>query len=223
MLDFPFLMLVTHPVAFIACLIALYALCYVPALLMRQPAVGMPDPAFLATFATPPTQEGAYYTSAAVLESPAHTTTVPARVEPPAVAQARSRVLNRALAQALRNADLGHYVVDPGLWSRCQRLAQARGVEQAVEAIVAINAAARATRPSITLPVGMPVVEHLPVRGVTLNSSAARMRAQRAAYAAQGLTARGTTPAPVCTGTTKAGAACKRKAQQHSDRCNTHL
>lgn len=45
-------------------------------------------------------------------------------------------------------------------------------------------------------------------------SSTERMRAQRAAYAAQGLTARGEQPMNACSGTTKAGKSCKRKAQR---------
>lgn len=53
-------------------------------------------------------------------------------------------------------------------------------------------------------------------------SSTARMQAQRAAYAAQGLTARGTLPQSVCAGTTKSGAACKRKANTGMAVCTAH-
>lgn len=50
-------------------------------------------------------------------------------------------------------------------------------------------------------------------------TSTERMRALRARYAAQGLTARGTQPLPVCEGVTKTGAACKRKAQTGTTTC----
>lgn len=59
-----------------------------------------------------------------------------------------------------------------------------------------------------------------PVRIEHFASSTERMRAQRAAYAAQGLTARGTVPQPVCEGTTKAGKPCKRKAQDGVTTCS---
>lgn len=63
-------------------------------------------------------------------------------------------------------------------------------------------------------------VEQARVRIQHKASSTERMRAQRARLAAQGLTARGTQPLPVCEGVTRTGAACKRKAQTGVTTCS---
>jgi hypothetical protein len=217
----------------IALVLALYAFI---ALRPVHKVADTPDPAFLASFATPPAPTGEFFTSAPVLEAVAPAPVVfahkPVTLSDKQIDRKRRQVINRALAGALREAGLTHYIVDASLWTRCQTLANARiadaggdvvtGIEHAVAGIVGINAAAKASKPSITLPVAMPnenenANAHKP-------NSTERMRALRAARKNAGLTARGTQPMNACAALTRKGTACKNKScNSYLSVCATHL
>lgn len=178
----------SHPYALFALVLALYALCWVPLLTQRR--THTPDPAFLASFATPPTGNVRI-----VRATPQYAT-------PQALVDACAEAVTWAQADEVENAlasladecenDLRH------LAHKIEHFAQT----------VEFYANAPAQSAQVT-------VQHFA-------SSTERMRAQRAAYAAQGLTARGTQPLPTCTGTTRKGEPCKRKANTGMAVCTAH-
>lgn len=171
-----------------------------------------PDSAFLATFATPPARvQPQYVTPLALLVACEE-----------AVAHAEGR---KSAAQVLVQADadlahlsakIEHFAATVEAFANGQAYvpAQPTSLDEVEDALARLAAEIEADNArAVAHAVESVRVQHFA-------SSTERMRAQRAAYAAQGLTARGTKPQPMCEGVTKAGKPCKRRAQVGTTTCS---
>jgi len=172
-------------------MLALVALVYVHKAHTHTTTTTTPDAAFLASFATPPTR-----TNVRVITPQYATPQVLLDACAEAVAWTEADEIEQALASLADEceSDMRHL---------------AHKIEYFAHTVEQI---ANGT------PEPVRVIEHKIPAAERVNTSTERMRAQRAAYAAQGLTARGTVPQPPCNGTVAdpsnrhGSRSCKRKS-----------
>jgi hypothetical protein len=168
------------------------------------------DPVFVASFAGP--------------TQPTHVRVLPTVVTLPhaPMYQAPDALLEAAQAcvtEALRSAALVERTRTQAEWDSIAEQSLTHTAYKIQRVVNLIEQASTGTRLDEIVHLDEKPVQ-TPVRIEHFASSTARMQAQRAAYAAQGLTARGTVPQPVCTGVTKNGTPCKRKAQTGTTTCS---
>lgn len=204
----------SHPYLLVLTCVLMYVLCWVP-LLMQRRAQNTPTQAFLATFATPPTHgnvrilrtEPAYHTPQALIDA-CNEAVAWANTPVEAVLNECDAELARLSAKIEYFAHTVEQIANGTAHTAHTPEVETDEVENALARLVAEieqDEIERANAQAVAHAVEATKIQHFA-------SSTERMRAQRAAYAAQGLTARGTQPMPTCTGVTKAGKPCKRKA-----------